>query len=261
MSNTEVSYVFGADESERIHAAEELLDDGSKRLIERLGVFEGANCLEAGAGGGSIAAWLCELVGPAGTVVATDLDVRALELIGAKNLEVRRHDIVNDDLEIGHYDLVHARLFLEHLPAREEVLEKLVRALRPGGWIVLESVDYQTAIPISDFGAAEHARTLAVRLREFARLGLDTDLGRTLPARLRDQALINVGNEGRVFVMEGGSPGARWFGISMAHLRARLVGPGLLDDSEVDRMLELFDDPDWSAYSPIILAAWGQRLA
>ena len=58
-----------------------------------------------------------------------------------------------------------------------------------------------------------------------------------------------------------GSAGARWFRLSMAHLRPRLVGPGLLDEAEVDRMLELFDDPSWSAYSPIILAAWGQRGA
>jgi SAM-dependent methyltransferase len=252
-------YVFGQDEYDRIHAAEDLLDEGTKRLIERCGIADGAICLEAGAGGGSIAQWLCGLVGATGRVVATDLDVRALDQLAEGNLEIRRHDIVTDDLEQEHYDLVHARLFLEHLPERDAVLSKLARALRPGGFIVLESIDYVAAVPVSELGAAEHAHAQAVRLEAFTKLGLDVYLGRQLPARLRAAGLVEVGNEGRVFVMEGGSPGARWFRLSLSHLRARLVDPGLLSDAEVDRVLELFDDPDWAAYSPIILGAWGRR--
>jgi SAM-dependent methyltransferase len=259
MTGQATEYVFGQDEFDRIHAAEDLCDEGTKRLIERCGIAAGATCLEAGAGGGSIAQWLCVLVGATGRVVATDLDVRALGQLSEANLEVRRHDIVTDDLEEESYDLIHARLFLEHLPEREAVLAKLVRALRPGGWIVLESVDYVAAVPVSVLGAAEHARSQAIRLQEFTKLGLDLYLGRRLPAQLRSHGLVEVGNEGRVFVMEGGSPGARWFRLSLAHLRPRLVGPGLLSDAEVDRMLELFEDPEWAAYSPIILGAWGRR--
>jgi hypothetical protein len=33
----------------------------------------------------------------------------------------------------------------------------------------------------------------------------------------------------------------------------------MLTDAEVDRMLELFDDPNWSAFSPIIIPAWERR--
>lgn len=51
------------------------------------------------------------------------------------------------------------------------------------------------------------------------KLGVNLYLGRELPARLRAHGLGEVGNEGRVFVMEGGSPGARWFRLSLAHLR------------------------------------------
>jgi 2-polyprenyl-3-methyl-5-hydroxy-6-metoxy-1,4-benzoquinol methylase len=259
MTGTATEYVFEQDEYDRIHAAEDLLDEGTKRLIERCGIAHGAVCLEAGAGGGSIAQWLCGAVGATGRVVATDLDVRALSELREGNLEVRRHDVVTDELEVDHYDLIHARLFLEHLSERDAVLAKLVRALRPGGLIVLESVDYVAAVPVSELGAGEHARSQAVRLEQFEKLGLDLYLGRQLPAKLRAEGLIEVANEGRVFVMEGGSPGARWFRLSLAHLRARLVGPGLLSEAEIDRMLELFDDPDWAAYSPLIVGAWGRR--
>src|SRR5215203_1459158 len=94
-----MNYVFDADDRARLEAAEELLDDGTQRLLERLGLTEGWQCLEVGAGGGSIALWLSEGVGPRGHVLATDLDTRALEQIARPNLEVMRHDVVRDELD------------------------------------------------------------------------------------------------------------------------------------------------------------------
>lgn len=262
MTDRTAHYVFDADEYDRIHAAEQLLDDRTKSLLSGFGLGEGAECLEAGAGGGSIASWLCGIVGDSGHVVATDIDVRSLEALGVDpRLEIREHDIVTEGLEEGRFDLVHARLFLEHLRQRDTVLSKLVTSLRPNGWIVLESVDYVSAVPVSELGASEHAYSQSVRLREFEKLGIAHDMGRRLPEMLRANGLTEVGNEGRVWVMEGGSPGARWFKLSMAHLRSRLIGEGKLSDAEIDRMLELFDDPEWAAFSPVILAAWGRRLS
>jgi SAM-dependent methyltransferase len=251
-------YVFNADPRARIQAAEDLLDDGSIRLLSSLGVRQGWRCLEVGAGGGSIARWLAEAVGPTGYVVATDVDTRALELPMQPNVEKRGHDIVHDSLEDG-FDLIHVRLVLEHLPEREAVLDKLVAALRDGGWLLVEDVDYVSGVPISELGGAGHEHTQSVRLREFARLGVDPYFGRHLPGRLRTHGLSRVGNEGRVWVMEGGSPGARWFKHSLAHLRGQLVGPGKLTDAEIDEMLAVFDDPGFAAFSPIIVGAWGQK--
>jgi SAM-dependent methyltransferase len=250
------AYLFVDDARERLRAAEALLDEGTIRVFERLGVAHGWRSLEVGAGGGSIARWLAAY----GPVVATDLSIRDLTGLPA-NVDVREHDIVRDPIEAGVYDLVHTRLVLEHLVEREAVLNKLARALRPGGWLVIEDVDYVSGVPVSDKGAREHQHSQSVRLDTFARAGVDHTLGRRLPALLRGVGLVDVGNEGRAWVMEGGSAGARWFAQSLAHLRPRLVGPGLLSDGEIDRMLELFADPEWSALSPIVLAAWGRRPA
>jgi hypothetical protein len=76
---------------------------------------------------------------------------------------------------------------------------------------------------------------------------------------MRSIGLTNIGNEGRVWVMEAGAPSTRWFKLSLGRLRPRLVDSGLLADTEVSHAMNLFDDPRWSAYTPIILAAWGQR--
>jgi ubiquinone/menaquinone biosynthesis C-methylase UbiE len=52
---------------------EALWDPGTKAVIESLGIASGCHCLEIGAGGGSIAEWLAERVGPEGEVLATDV--------------------------------------------------------------------------------------------------------------------------------------------------------------------------------------------
>ncbi len=244
----------------RLDAVEAFLDPGTIQCLADLGNCAGWRCVEIGAGGGSIAKWLAEHVGPDGHVAATDIDIvhlAALDQIA--NIEIRQHDIVKDPLEADAYDLVHARLVLEHIPERDVVFRKLARALRPSGWLVIESVDYVSAVPVSEFGAIEHARSQDIRLGEFEAAGLAMNYGRHLPAAMRAEGLIDVGNEGRVSIMEGGSSGALWFQLSMKQLRARLVGTGKLTDGDIDRMLEIFADPRWSAISPIIFACWGRR--
>jgi hypothetical protein len=66
---------------ERLALLERVLDPGTTRHLDELGVAAGWECLEFGAGGGSIAAWLCARVGSTGRVVATDLDTRFLEAL------------------------------------------------------------------------------------------------------------------------------------------------------------------------------------
>jgi len=51
----------------------------TERRMTALGIREGLRCLEVGAGGGSVAAWLCEKVGPTGRVVATDINIQLLQ--------------------------------------------------------------------------------------------------------------------------------------------------------------------------------------
>ncbi len=122
---------------ERLALLEQGYDPTTTRLLGALGVGEGWRCWEVGAGGGSIARWLCEQVGEQvgerGHVLATDLDPRFLDTSDQPNLAVQRHDVVADPLPAEPFDLVHARLVLMHLPARERVLERLVATLKPGG--------------------------------------------------------------------------------------------------------------------------------
>ena len=114
---------------------------GDHSPSEALGVGPGWRCLEVGGGAGSITQWLCDRVGPTGTVVATDLQRDFLEDLDEKNLEVRTHDIAADDLEEGAFDLVHSRMVLQHVPGRDQALKRMARALAPGGVLLEEDMD------------------------------------------------------------------------------------------------------------------------
>jgi ubiquinone/menaquinone biosynthesis C-methylase UbiE len=94
-----------------------------------------------GAGRGSIAKWLCEKVGTTGSVVAIDIDTRLLDGIAADNLQALQLNVVDEPLPSGGFDLIHSRAVLTHLGARDVVLDKMTRALRPGGWLLLEEAD------------------------------------------------------------------------------------------------------------------------
>jgi len=112
-----IGYVSRVVDGERL--LEETRDPGTIHLLESLGVASGWRCLEVGGGGGSIASWLCQRVGPEGRVVATDLDTRFLNALDFPNLEVRQQNIVSDAVEAASFDLVHARSVLMHLPERQ----------------------------------------------------------------------------------------------------------------------------------------------
>ena len=145
-----------------------------------------------------------------------------------------------------------------HPPSRHQALQRMTAALKSGGWILIEVLDYASAVPVSQFGAREHHHTQQVRLRLMGKAGLDAEYGR-LPAALQANGLVDVQSEGRVWVMQGGSPGVRRFRLSMEQLRGTLVGPGTLQQHEVDWMLALFEDPHSAALSLVVMAAWGRR--
>ena len=247
---------------QRLALLEAQLDPSTIEYLERLGVGDGWRCLEVGGGGGSIAAWLAERVGPSGYVLATDIDTRFLEALDSPSLEVRRHDIVAEALPAGEFDLVHARAVLTHLPERATALGRMVAALKPGGWLLAEEPD-ATSIGADPGGDPAAAALYAKQSAAIAQLGrargLDPTYGRRLYGDLIRQGLADVKADGRVRLARGGSPSATFFRLTLEQIREHLIGAGLLSDHEVVAVLALLDDPNFIFMEPIGVAAWGRR--
>ena len=71
-------------------------------------------------------------------MLATDIDISRLDPAVDSVLRVVHHDVENDPLPSGSFDLIHARFVLEHLRDPAAVLARLAGVLRPGGWLVIE---------------------------------------------------------------------------------------------------------------------------
>jgi SAM-dependent methyltransferase len=256
------SYQFGhdwEDERERLASIEEFNDRGTIRHLEALGVGPGWNCLEIGAGGGSITAWLCERVGPRGRVTATDLETELVGSLDYPNLEVVRHDVGKDDLPSGRFDLVHERAVVEHLSSRAEVLARLVAAVRPGGWLLCEDTDFATLVHGSRYPVVGK---VAGAMVDFLRsTGADLDFGRLLYSVLTERGLEDVDAEGRVYMMRGAHRSSTVLRFSLERVREPVVAAGSVTEEEFDAALAVLDDPESAVMSPLMMAAWGRRRA
>ncbi|MFI9627381.1 class I SAM-dependent methyltransferase [Streptomyces sp. NPDC052042] len=223
------------------------------------GVGPGWACLEVGAGGGSVARWLAGLVGPSGAVTATDLDPR--HIAPAPHLEVRAHDIVRDPLPENHYDLVVARLVLQHVPERRAVLARLVRALRPGGVLQIDEFDtsYEPPLLAPDLESAQlYADFLAAKSAALRAAGGDPHWGRHVPGALRDTGLVEIDVHPHVEVRHAGSPSLQLQLHHTHHLRDRLLAQGLTDH-QLDRVQRLMADPGFRAASSVLYSTQGRK--
>lgn len=252
-------------ERERLAALEHMFDAGTTRHLSSLGVADGWHCLEVGGGGGTIASWLCERVGPSGYVLATDMDTRFLARLAHANLEVKRHDITSDPLESGAFDVIHARTVLEHLPAREQVVTRLVRALKPGGWLMLEDVDLTPVlhVPAKDwFVVPEHNKDLVLRVNQaihqvVSSVGADLEFGARLPAVMMAAGLVEVGAELQSQLVRGDTPRSEYSRLTIELLRDALGD--LLTLEELEETLARHEDPAAAWMSIPMVSAWGQR--
>jgi SAM-dependent methyltransferase len=237
----------------RLAALASMFDPGTIRYLESCGIGSGGHCLEVGGGGGSIARWLAERVGPRGRVLATDIDTRHLEALRLPNLEVRRHDLAEEPLPENAFDVVHARLVLNAMPSTAGALERLAAALKPGGWLVVEEFEQLPAEyePVP--------KTTGIMREVLEKAGIDPRYGRSLGARLRTAGLRDVDMEGRLFPWRADGKGAVLSRANREQLRAALLATGQITETEIDADLDLLDREEHETTSPILWTAWGRR--
>ena len=133
----------------RLESIQRNVDAHTVSILRTLPITSSWECLELGAGAGSIAYWLADQCRD-GRVAAVDIDTRYLDATGAPDLEIQQADVTGDGYRPGRFDLVHARYLFCHLPGRDAVLARAAGWLKPGGWLVVEE-PYQLPAETSPF--------------------------------------------------------------------------------------------------------------
>ena len=254
------SHTAHAAERERLALLEGALDPRSTKHLEALGITKGWRCLEVGGGGGSIVRWLAERVGQEGRVVAIDIDTRFLKEIDRSNVEIRQQDILRDAIENSSYDLAHCRFVLMHLAQPDVALQRMIGALKVGGWIMIEEPDF------SSYESADPNHPLSVGFTQklqkvfgnVARSRLfDPYLGRRTRTLLESSGLVQVGNEGTAWLWKGGEAEARAHQLSLP----ALVKAGICAEQDAQDIETALVDPGFTFVGHTVYSAWGMRGA
>lgn len=239
----------------RLRALERTYDPGTIRRLTALGVGPGWHCLEVGAGGGSVTRWLCHQVGPQGRVVAVDIDPRFLADLSEENLEIQCLDITSVPLPERHFDLIHVRAVLMHLPDRDRILQDLVAHLWPGGVLLAEEGD---VFPIEGLGAGLYTDVWARCVESLIKSGMAPRWPRRLPQDLEGLGLADVQAEIDVPMFPGGSPGTEFSRLTWTQLRDRILAGGVAPE-HLDQAIVELDDPQRWFPGWAMVAAWGRR--
>lgn len=243
------------DERERLAGIERLWDEGTFALLERLGVGPGSSVAEVGAGGGSVVEWLSGRVGETGRVFAADVYLKFLEPLAGGSVEVAEHDITAVPLPGGEFDVVHARLLIEHIGLG--ALGNLLAGVRPGGVLVIEDYDFTSVCTYPPDADGERVTDAVLDL--MASMGHDGECGRKLPSELEALGLEGVQAEGRVRLIRSGTPDTAFFSLSLESLCEALVSSGRAREEEIRERLADLAQPGRTLLSPILVACHGRR--
>lgn len=248
-------------ERERLTSLTELYDGTTIRLAEDLGLAPGWHCAELGAGTGTVAQLLADRVGPDGSVLAVDTDTRFLDVLADDVLLVRRQDVATTPLPEGSFDLVHARLLLEHLPQRDAVLPAVADALAPGGWLLVEDFHWITTSVI-DPPHPVHARVTEACRALMSAGGYDPAYGARLPRALRDAGLVDVDTSASSMLVSADEVrGVPQWELLVAQLRPALLARGLVSEADLAAFTALCHDGDTVLFAPLMVSSWGRRPA
>jgi SAM-dependent methyltransferase len=260
---------FGTDtpeeiERDRLEQLERVCDPVTTNRLMRLGVGPGWKCLEVGAGRGSVARWLADRVGPEGHVVATDLDTRFLKDPSEKNIEVREHDVLERPFEPNTFDLVHARALLMNLPEPKQALERMAQAVKPGGYLCIEDVDWSTLSAVDldhpaayEFGRLSRAGFDAVRAAGVS----DGYFGRRIQGLVEGLGFDQTDGDGVVQIGRGGDHVAGR--LQLLNLKLPMVKilltKGIMTDPEYESLSALYQDPAFAFIGFTLFGAWGRK--
>ena len=232
-------------------------------LLNQAGLRPGMKCLEIGCGSGDVAFDLARMVGPDGRVVATDIDEIKLQLARQAaeqdrltNLEFRLADIVEDELE--NFDFVHARFVLTHLANPQKALEKVRQAIRPGGVLAVEDVDFRGHFCHPE--SAAFSRYVELYTKTAQQRGADPNIGPRLPGLLTKSGFQTV--QIKVVQLAAMSDESKLMApLTMENIAESVLAEGLASPAEVDQLVhELYEfarDPDTVISGPRVVQTWG----
>lgn len=189
MSNGEREYVLGTNDAElvRLGYQHRVWAGPTADAWERAGIHPGAHVLDVGCGPGYGTFDLAQLVGESGRVYAVDVSARFVGHLaeearrrGIGHIEARVEDLETLSVPASSVDFAFARWVLCFLRNPERAVERVARALRPGGAFVVMDYSNYEAFRIAPRSAAME-RVIGAVAASFRTHGGNPDVGLDVP--------------------------------------------------------------------------------
>src|SRR5579864_7249412 len=114
--------------------------EATQRMLEAAGLEQGDHVLDIAAGTGDQSLLAARIVGPGGSVLATDISAEMLTIAarvaqqeGLTNITTHVMDAQKLDLQDNTFDAIICRLGLMLIPNPQQALREIQRVLKPGG--------------------------------------------------------------------------------------------------------------------------------
>jgi SAM-dependent methyltransferase len=239
----------------------EMLDELTLDRLSGLGDLTGKSFLEFGAGGGSIARWMADQAGPSGRVLATDINPRHIP--AHPGMSVLKHDLINEPVPTGPWDVIHGRLVLLHIPQREDILVRLCESLAPGGALVLEEWATEFRKLVLEAPDAESAALIDLYHdllveRVLPPKGNDPTWATRVHSAMLDAGLTDVDTTITAKSWRGGTAGALIIAANIAQLREEFLDAGATAE-QLDGVCRVVADPRVVLRSHFMYSTIGRR--
>lgn len=263
-------YLLTSDDGEmmRLRLQAQVWEPAATEFLEALNIKPGMRVLDLGCGAMGVLRPLSRLVGDSGEVLGLDRDpallASARQFVAEEKLEnvaLLEGDAFATGLPSGQFDLVHARFLLAPLGRPGQLVDEMLRLVRPGGIIALQEPDAScwNVSPADETWSALKNAILAA----FTAKGSDFDVGRLTYGLLRERGVEQVAQRNAVLALTGQHPYKMLPAQFAASLYDRILEGGHLDEASLDAAIEqvwkLAADPDTVMTSFIVTQVSGRR--
>jgi SAM-dependent methyltransferase len=264
------SYPLGGTHTERdrLLAQAEQYEATANWLLDQIDIRPGWRAVDIGCGPIGILNLLSERVEASGSVIGLEREQRFVEMARAEiakrrlgNVTMVQADGLDTGLEKNSFDLVHERLVMINVSAREAFLTEMLSLLRPGGTVILEDVDNvswlcQPAHPswevlLNAFHTVFHAG------------GGDGFIGRRLPVLLRAAGVQNIQTKVAVETPPLGDYRRTHLVSLIDSIRDKIIAKGLLNEAQLNEhreaLMRHLSDPATTVIDKLLVQCWGQK--
>lgn len=243
------AYILGTDEEElfRLGVQHQVWAEEAQKGWRNANFRAGQTILDLGCGPGYCTKELAFLAGQKGKVLGIDKSPGFVDFLKQVanhynlNIEAIHSDFDEMQLQPESLDGIYCRWALAWIPNPKEILEKVYKALRPGGRIVIQEY-YDWSTLQTEPRKENLAKAIAMALKSFKDTPNEVDIGRHLPRILQELGMKIIGFRpmSKIATLENGV--WQWPKTFFESYFPRLVPQNYLTTSEVTAALSELED-------------------